>query len=75
MHADPNPEPFRNRILAGHFSHASVLGLNALLAESPSSLIDNFPDETPAAICQGIANNDVSALFTKVSYALFTDLI
>lgn len=41
-------------------SHASVLGLNALLVESPSSLIENFGAETQAAICQGLSHQDVS---------------
>ncbi|KAJ6172382.1 eIF-2-alpha kinase activator GCN1 [Penicillium chermesinum] len=48
----------KNRILNGQFSHASVLGLNALLAEAPATLTDTFADETVSAICQGIANAD-----------------
>lgn len=39
-------------------SHASVLGLNALLVESPSSLMENFGDETHSAICQGVSHQD-----------------
>lgn len=46
--------------------HASVLGLNALLAESPATLAENFPDETLSAICQGIAHKDVSSCFHYV---------
>ncbi|KAJ5668883.1 eIF-2-alpha kinase activator GCN1 [Penicillium macrosclerotiorum] len=48
----------KNRILTGHFSHPSVLGLNSLLSESPATLTENFATETPAAICQGIADKD-----------------
>jgi hypothetical protein len=50
----------RNRVLSGQFSHASVLGLNALLAESPDTMIEHFAEETPSIICQGIAHKDVS---------------
>ncbi|KAJ5295238.1 hypothetical protein N7508_010059 [Penicillium antarcticum] len=48
----------KNRILNGTFSHASVLGLNALLAECPDVLTENFSVELPTVICQGIANKD-----------------
>ncbi|KAL2005324.1 hypothetical protein VTN00DRAFT_2535 [Thermoascus crustaceus] len=48
----------KNRVLTTNFTHASILGLNALLVESPSSLIENFPAETPSIICQGMANKD-----------------
>jgi hypothetical protein len=48
----------KHRVLTGHFSHASILGLNALLAEAPATLMENFVTETPAAICQGITNKD-----------------
>lgn len=48
----------KNRILNGQLSHASVLGLNALLAEAPASLVEQFPDETVSVICQGIVDKD-----------------
>ncbi|KAJ5286971.1 eIF-2-alpha kinase activator GCN1 [Penicillium angulare] len=48
----------KNRILSGQLSHASVLGLNSLLAEAPASLIENFSTETISTICQGIADKD-----------------
>ena len=48
-------------MLTTNFTHASILGLNALLVESPSSLLENFPAETPSIICQGISNTDVRA--------------
>lgn len=48
----------KHRVLTGHFSHASILGLNALLAEAPATLMENFVTETSAAICQGITHKD-----------------
>ncbi|KKA17995.1 Ribosomal protein L19, partial [Rasamsonia emersonii CBS 393.64] len=48
----------RNRALTTNFSHASILGLNALLVEAPSLLLENFAAETPSIICQGISNSD-----------------
>ncbi|KAL1855477.1 translational activator of GCN4 [Paecilomyces lecythidis] len=48
----------KNRVLTTNFTHASVLGLNAVLVESPSSLTENFAGEVPSIICQGIAHKD-----------------
>ncbi|OJJ50496.1 hypothetical protein ASPZODRAFT_126377 [Penicilliopsis zonata CBS 506.65] len=48
----------KGRVLTTHFTHASILGLNALLVESPTSLTENFAAETPSIICQGIAHKD-----------------
>ncbi|KAJ5485375.1 eIF-2-alpha kinase activator GCN1 [Penicillium diatomitis] len=48
----------KHRVLNGQFSHASILGLNALLAEAPTTLLDNFVTETPAAISQGVTHKD-----------------
>ncbi|KAJ5084239.1 hypothetical protein NUU61_008818 [Penicillium alfredii] len=58
----------KNRVLAGQLSHASVLGLNALLTECPGILTENFASETPSIICQGIANKDVSEACNKTCY-------
>lgn len=44
-----------------HFTHASILALNAVLVESPSSLAEHFTAETPSLICQGISHKDVSS--------------
>lgn len=49
----------KNRVLTNHFTHASVLALNAVLLESPATLTDTFPEETPAIIRQGIASKEV----------------
>ncbi|RDH35615.1 60S ribosomal protein L19 [Aspergillus welwitschiae] len=48
----------KNRVLTATPSHASILGLNALLVESPSSLTEHFSAETQALICQGVTNKD-----------------
>ncbi|KAJ5888776.1 hypothetical protein N7495_008817 [Penicillium taxi] len=48
----------KNRILTGKLAHSSVLGLNALLVESPDTLLEHFSTETPSVICQGIADSD-----------------
>ncbi|GKZ36456.1 translational activator of GCN4 [Aspergillus brasiliensis] len=48
----------KNRVLTATPSHASILGLNALLVESPSSLTEHFSAETQAMICQGVTNKD-----------------
>ncbi|KAJ5815237.1 hypothetical protein N7474_007014 [Penicillium riverlandense] len=48
----------KNRALPGVFTHASILALNALLAESPATLMEHFASETPSVICQGIAHKD-----------------
>ncbi|KAE8335069.1 hypothetical protein BDV24DRAFT_14814 [Aspergillus arachidicola] len=48
----------KNRVLTTHPTHASILGLNALLLDSPSSLTENFAAETISVICQGVTNKD-----------------
>ncbi|KAE8163123.1 armadillo-type protein [Aspergillus tamarii] len=48
----------KNRVLTMHPTHASILGLNALLVDSPSSLMENFAAETISVICQGVTNKD-----------------
>ena len=49
-------------MITTHFTHASVLALNALLVESPSSLAEHFATDTPSLICQGISHKDVCPL-------------
>lgn len=41
-------------------SNASVLSLNSVLHESPATLTSNYAQQTPAIICQGIRNKNVS---------------
>lgn len=48
----------KTRVLASHMTNASVLSLNSVLLESPSSLTEGFAHETPALICQGIRNKN-----------------
>ncbi|KAL4779325.1 armadillo-type protein [Aspergillus varians] len=48
----------KSRVLTPNFSHASILGLNALLVESPSSLTEQHATETQNLICQGVTHKD-----------------
>ncbi|KKK21120.1 translational activator GCN1 [Aspergillus rambellii] len=48
----------KGRVLSANFSHASILGLNALLVESPSSLTEQYATETQNLICQGVTHKD-----------------
>ncbi|KAE8397245.1 armadillo-type protein [Aspergillus pseudonomiae] len=48
----------KNRVLTTHPTHASILGLNALLVDSPASLTENFAAETISVISQGVTNKD-----------------
>ena len=53
----PTPDAnglIKQRALTSRFTPASVLNLNAILVESPKALTENFGQETPAIICQGI---------------------
>ena len=47
----------KSRVLTIHFSKPSVLALNAILAESPEALTEEFVEDTPATICQGIKDS------------------
>lgn len=44
----------KQRVLTIHFTNASVLSLNAVLLESPDTLLAAFGQETPSIICHGI---------------------
>lgn len=47
----------KNRVMTTHFSQASVLALNAVLLEAPSSLTESaFADDLPGVICQGMGS-------------------
>lgn len=53
----------KNRVLPNTFSQSSVLALNAVLLEAPTSLTETaFAGDLPSAICQGITskNNFIS---------------
>ena len=51
--SDANPL-IKHRALTTRFTNASILNLNSILLESPSSLIEAFPNETPSIISLGI---------------------
>lgn len=51
----------KNRVLTTHFSTSSVLALNAVLVESPDSLLQSSAaEELPDLFCQGMAAKTVS---------------
>ncbi|KAK0877598.1 translational activator of GCN4 [Friedmanniomyces endolithicus] len=47
----------KSRVLTTHFTHSSVLALNAVLVEAPEALIQNLGDITESIIVQGIGSN------------------
>src|SRR3954451_9753054 len=50
----------KNRVLPSHFSQSSVLALNAVLLEAPTSLTETaFAGDLPSAICQGMTSKNV----------------
>ena len=46
----------RNRVISQPPTETSVLALNAVLLESPSSLMENYLNETRSVLCQGITS-------------------
>ncbi|EEP76014.1 60S ribosomal protein L19 [Uncinocarpus reesii 1704] len=68
----------KNRVLTTHYTHLSILALNSILAESPKSISDDFPDETLSIICEGIKNKDVfiaeNSVLAAGKYLLTTDI-
>lgn len=51
----------KNRVITTHFTQSTVLALNAVLVEAPSSLTGTaFADDLPEVICQGMASKNVS---------------
>lgn len=51
----------KNRVMTTQASNASVLALNAVLVESPGSLLDtSMASELPDVLCQGMASKNVS---------------
>ncbi|KAK4931831.1 translational activator of GCN4 [Elasticomyces elasticus] len=47
----------KGRVLTTHFTHSSVLALNAVLVEAPEALTQNLGDITESVIVQGIGSN------------------
>ncbi|KAK5117180.1 hypothetical protein LTR85_008948 [Meristemomyces frigidus] len=47
----------KGRVLTNHFTHASVLALNAVLVEAPEALIGQLGDITQSIIVQGMSSN------------------
>jgi len=50
----------KNRVMTRDFSNSSVLALNAVLLESPSTLLDSpLAEDLPELLCQGMESKDV----------------
>ncbi len=45
------------RVLTTHFSHQSVLALNAVLVETPQTLLEDYATQTQMVITQGVASS------------------
>ncbi|TAQ91547.1 hypothetical protein B7494_g178 [Chlorociboria aeruginascens] len=61
--AEKGTNLLKNRVMTTHFSQPSILALNAVLLDSPSSLTESvFANDIPQVICQGISsrNNFIS---------------
>ncbi|KAK3305172.1 armadillo-type protein [Chaetomium strumarium] len=49
----------KNRVMTRDFSNSSVLALNAVLLESPATLLDSpLVDDLPELLCQGMESKD-----------------
>ena len=48
----------KSRVLTTHFTHPSVLSLNAVLVEAPEAVTDQLGDITQSVIAQGIAHRE-----------------
>ncbi|EMC96009.1 hypothetical protein BAUCODRAFT_24971 [Baudoinia panamericana UAMH 10762] len=48
----------KSRVLTSHFTHSSVLALNAVLLEAPEALTEHLDDITRAIIVQGVGNSE-----------------
>lgn len=50
----------KHRVMTNHVSQSSTLALNAVLVESPDTLLQSaMADELPDLLCQGMANKNV----------------
>ncbi|KAI0109299.1 translational activator GCN1 [Hypoxylon sp. NC0597] len=50
----------KNRVATTHFTNASVLALNAVLVESPQTLLESpLAEDLPDLLCQGMSNKNL----------------
>ncbi|KAL8902088.1 MAG: hypothetical protein Q9207_004884 [Kuettlingeria erythrocarpa] len=56
----------KQRVLNSHLSTASILNLNSVLLESPTTLTEPYAQETSTLICQGIGSKNVSVADNSV---------
>jgi len=65
----------KHRVMTKDFSHSSVLALNAVLLESPNSLLESpLVEDLPELLCQGMVNKNVSCLPVFDPYSSFLRL-
>ncbi|KAI9805236.1 MAG: translational activator of GCN4 [Piccolia ochrophora] len=58
MSAESRVPTLKTRVITTHFSKFSILALNAVLVEAPSSLTEgSFAEDTQKVVCQGIKSN------------------
>jgi hypothetical protein len=63
----------KNRVLTSHFSNSSVLALNAVLLQSPQTLMTSqLVEDLPELLCQGLSSRNVSFLQRLTSSTLVT---
>ncbi|KAF2158029.1 ARM repeat-containing protein [Myriangium duriaei CBS 260.36] len=48
----------KSRVLTTHFTYASILALNSILAESAETLTESFDDTLPSLLSQGIKHSN-----------------
>lgn len=67
----------KTRVMMTNMTHASVLGLNAILVDSPASLTEGFAQETPVLICHGIKSKQTfiadNSVLAAGKYLMTTD--
>ncbi|KAL2172369.1 hypothetical protein VTG60DRAFT_6208 [Thermothelomyces hinnuleus] len=67
----------KNRVMTRDFSNASVLALNAVLLESPDTLLNSpLADDLPELLCQGMQHKDpyiVDSFITATGKYLLSD--
>ncbi|KAI1633334.1 armadillo-type protein [Biscogniauxia mediterranea] len=50
----------KNRVVTTHFTNSSVLALNAVLVESPQTLLESpLAEDLPEILCQGMSNKNL----------------
>lgn len=60
----------RNRVMTTHFSHTSVLALNAVMVESRQTLLNSaLMEDLPELLCEGMSHKEVSTFSVPIPCA------